>query len=60
MGRAPCCEKVGLKRGPWTSCEDMRLILHIKKHGEGAWRTLPKEAGTNHIYTYSIYLCYEI
>lgn len=45
MGRAPCCEKVGLKRGPWTSAEDKRLILYIQKHGEGGWRTLPKAAG---------------
>nr|ASR18118.1 R2R3MYB33 [Ginkgo biloba] len=45
MGRAPCCDKVGLNRGPWTREEDLRLIQYIKAHGEGCWRTLPKAAG---------------
>nr|URY18963.1 MYB protein [Zanthoxylum bungeanum] len=41
----PCCSKVGLKRGPWTSEEDELLANHIKKEGEGRWRTLPKRSG---------------
>ncbi|KAH9307078.1 hypothetical protein KI387_011482, partial [Taxus chinensis] len=45
MGRAPCCDKVGLNRGPWTREEDFRLIRFIESHGEGSWRTLPKAAG---------------
>ncbi|KAK3164215.1 hypothetical protein QOZ80_1AG0014240 [Eleusine coracana subsp. coracana] len=45
MGRAPCCEKVGLKRGRWTKEEDEILARYIKEHGEGSWRTLPKNAG---------------
>ncbi|KAI5073517.1 hypothetical protein GOP47_0011530 [Adiantum capillus-veneris] len=45
MGRAPCCEKVGLNRGPWTREEDVRLIEYIQNHGGGCWRTLPKAAG---------------
>lgn len=45
MGRAPCCEKVGLKRGRWTAEEDEILINYIKKNGEGSWRSLPKNAG---------------
>ncbi|EFJ14339.1 hypothetical protein SELMODRAFT_120788, partial [Selaginella moellendorffii] len=45
MGRAPCCEKVGLNRGPWTREEDALLIKYITAHGEGSWRTLPKQAG---------------
>uniref|UniRef100_A0A0D9VT44 Uncharacterized protein n=1 Tax=Leersia perrieri TaxID=77586 RepID=A0A0D9VT44_9ORYZ len=45
MGRAPCCEKVGLKRGRWTAEEDERLAGYIAKHGEGSWRSLPKNAG---------------
>ncbi|XP_002961794.2 transcription factor MYB86 isoform X2 [Selaginella moellendorffii] len=45
MGRAPCCEKVGLNRGPWTREEDLLLTQHISLHGEGSWRTLPKAAG---------------
>lgn len=45
MGRAPCCEKVGLKRGRWTKEEDGILAKYIKEHGEGSWRSLPKNAG---------------
>lgn len=45
MGRAPCCEKVGLKRGRWTEEEDSKLIKYIQENGEGSWRSLPKNAG---------------
>ncbi|KAJ8440630.1 hypothetical protein Cgig2_031047 [Carnegiea gigantea] len=45
MGRAPCCSKVGLHRGPWTPKEDALLIKYIQAHGEGQWRSLPKNAG---------------
>ncbi|KAM3368816.1 hypothetical protein ACQJBY_017002 [Aegilops geniculata] len=45
MGRAPCCEKMGLKRGPWTPEEDKILVAHIHSHGHGNWRALPKQAG---------------
>nr|URH24711.1 MYB102 [Vaccinium corymbosum] len=45
MGRAPCCEKNGLKKGPWTPEEDQKLIDYIHQHGYGNWRTLPKNAG---------------
>ncbi|XP_075098501.1 transcription factor MYB102-like [Nicotiana tabacum] len=45
MGRIPCCEKNGLKKGPWTSEEDQKLIDYIQKHGCGNWRLLPKNAG---------------
>ncbi|KAI3693358.1 hypothetical protein L6452_33193 [Arctium lappa] len=45
MGRAPCCEKTGLKRGPWTQEEDELLVEYIKKNGHGSWRSLPKLAG---------------
>ncbi|KAL5976255.1 hypothetical protein ACLOJK_020585 [Asimina triloba] len=45
MGRAPCCEKNGLKKGPWTPEEDQKLLDYIQKHGYGNWRTLPKNAG---------------
>ncbi|XP_073357005.1 transcription factor Y1-like [Aegilops tauschii subsp. strangulata] len=44
MGRAPCCEKVGLKRGRWTAKEDDTLAKYIAGHGEGSWRSLPKNA----------------
>lgn len=46
MGRAPCCEKMGLKRGPWTPEEDRILIDHINTYGYANWRALPKQAGS--------------
>ncbi|GMI73554.1 myb domain protein 14, ARABIDOPSIS THALIANA MYB DOMAIN PROTEIN 14 [Hibiscus trionum] len=45
MGRAPCCEKMGLKKGPWTPEEDQILIDYINLYGHGNWRALPKQAG---------------
>ncbi|KAG2333787.1 hypothetical protein Bca4012_016590 [Brassica carinata] len=47
MGRSPCCDENGLKKGPWTQEEDEKLIDHIQKHGHGSWRALPKQAGLN-------------
>ncbi|KAG5223973.1 hypothetical protein OIU77_006830 [Salix suchowensis] len=45
MGRAPCCEMMGLKKGPWTPEEDKILVSYIQRHGHGNWRALPKQAG---------------
>ncbi|PKU61504.1 transcription factor MYB30-like [Dendrobium catenatum] len=45
MVRAPCCEKMGLKKGPWTAEEDQILISYIQSHGHGNWRALPKLSG---------------
>ncbi|KAJ4840927.1 hypothetical protein Tsubulata_001132 [Turnera subulata] len=45
MGRAPCCSKIGLLRGPWTAREDELLVNYIQENGEGHWRSLPKKAG---------------
>ncbi|XP_011625232.1 myb-related protein 306 [Amborella trichopoda] len=45
MGRAPCCDKQGLKKGPWTPEEDQILVQYINTHGHGSWRSLPKLAG---------------
>ncbi|XP_024922626.3 transcription factor MYB14 [Ziziphus jujuba] len=45
MGRTPCCEKLGLKKGRWTAEEDEILTRYIQEHGEGSWRSLPKNAG---------------
>ncbi|XVE81848.1 hypothetical protein DITRI_Ditri15bG0098900 [Diplodiscus trichospermus] len=45
MVRAPCCDKMGLKKGPWTPEEDQILIYYIQKHGHPNWRALPKQAG---------------
>lgn len=53
MGRAPCCDKNGLKKGPWTPEEDDKLSHYIQMHGPGNWRTLPKNAGTLTISLYT-------
>ncbi|KAK7319595.1 hypothetical protein RJT34_04318 [Clitoria ternatea] len=45
MGRSPCCDKNGLKKGPWTPEEDQKLVDYIQKHGYGNWRLLPVNAG---------------
>jgi len=45
MAKPPCCDKNGLKKGPWTAEEDQKLMDYIQKHGHGRWRTLPKNAG---------------
>ncbi|RZB60255.1 Transcription factor MYB93 isoform C [Glycine soja] len=47
MGRPPCCNESGVKKGPWTPEEDEKLMDYISKHGRGTWRTLPKHAGLN-------------
>ncbi|CAM0944092.1 unnamed protein product [Alopecurus aequalis] len=48
MGRSPCCDENGLKKGPWTTEEDQKLTDYIQKHGgHGSWRALPKLAGLN-------------
>ncbi|KAK6934713.1 SANT/Myb domain [Dillenia turbinata] len=44
-GRAPCCDKDWVKRGPWCPTEDALLISYIQKHGHENWRALPKLAG---------------
>ncbi|XP_044467896.1 transcription factor MYB58 [Mangifera indica] len=44
-GRAPCCDKSQVKRGPWSPAEDLRLITFIQKHGHDNWRALPIQAG---------------
>ncbi|KAG7986807.1 hypothetical protein I3843_03G100300 [Carya illinoinensis] len=45
MGRAPCCDKEGVKKGAWTPEEDQILVQYINNHGHGSWRSLPKHAG---------------
>ncbi|CAN4082614.1 unnamed protein product [Withania somnifera] len=45
MGRSPCCDKVGMKKGPWTPEEDQKLLAYIEEHGHGSWRALPTKAG---------------
>ncbi|XP_076946604.1 myb-related protein 315-like [Bidens hawaiensis] len=45
MGRQPCCERAGLKRGPWTMEEDRKLMNFIINNGIQCWRMVPKLAG---------------
>ncbi|KAF7129517.1 hypothetical protein RHSIM_Rhsim10G0012000 [Rhododendron simsii] len=45
MGRQPCCDKVRLKRGPWTIEEDHKLMNFILNNGIHYWRTVPNRAG---------------
>ncbi|KAM3242492.1 hypothetical protein ACQJBY_054879 [Aegilops geniculata] len=47
MGRAPCCDRKGLKKGPWTPEEDKQLVDFIQANGHGSWRLLPKLAELN-------------
>ncbi|XAR51741.1 hypothetical protein NMG60_11006458 [Bertholletia excelsa] len=41
MGRPPCCDKVGVKKGPWTPEEDIMLVSYVQEHGPGNWRAVP-------------------
>ncbi|KDP29166.1 hypothetical protein JCGZ_16555 [Jatropha curcas] len=46
MGRAPCCDKANVKKGPWAPEEDAKLKEYIEKHGTGGnWISLPQKAG---------------
>nr|AKA59783.1 MYB2/7 [Scutellaria indica] len=46
MGRAPCCDKANVKKGPWSPEEDAQLKEYMEKHGTGGnWIALPHKAG---------------
>ncbi|CAJ1944081.1 unnamed protein product [Sphenostylis stenocarpa] len=45
MGRPPCCDKIGIKKGPWTPEEDIMLVSYIQEHGPGNWRSVPPNTG---------------
>nr|AXY87657.1 transcription factor MYB36-like protein [Cymbidium sinense] len=46
MGRAPCCDKANVKRGPWSPEEDTALRSYVERHGTGGnWISLPQKAG---------------
>ncbi|KAJ3679892.1 hypothetical protein LUZ60_016170 [Juncus effusus] len=46
MGRAPCCDKAHVKKGPWSPEEDAKLKDFIEKFGTGGnWIALPQKAG---------------
>ncbi|KAM7472810.1 hypothetical protein LguiA_010993 [Lonicera macranthoides] len=46
MGRAPCCDKANVKKGPWSPEEDAKLKSYIEKYGTGNnWIALPQKIG---------------
>ncbi|KAK8683999.1 hypothetical protein V6N13_040037 [Hibiscus sabdariffa] len=46
MGRAPCCDKANVKKGPWSPEEDAKLKAYIQQHGTGGnWISLPQKIG---------------
>ncbi|KAH7833998.1 hypothetical protein Vadar_011777 [Vaccinium darrowii] len=45
MGRPPCCDKEGVKKGSWTPEEDISLVSYIQEHGPGNWSSVPTNAG---------------
>ncbi|KAI3991873.1 hypothetical protein MKX01_012818 [Papaver californicum] len=48
MGRAPCCDKANVKKGPWSSEEDAILKTYIDQNGTGGnWIALPQKIGSN-------------
>lgn len=55
MGRPPCCDKIGVKKGPWTPEEDIILVSYIQEHGPGNWRAVPTNTG-NFFFFFSIFV----
>ncbi|KAL8037236.1 hypothetical protein ABFX02_11G026600 [Erythranthe guttata] len=46
MGRAPCCDKANVKKGPWSTEEDAKLKSYIDTYGTGGnWIALPQKIG---------------
>ncbi|KAL5699279.1 hypothetical protein ACHQM5_030207 [Ranunculus cassubicifolius] len=46
MGRAPCCDKANVKKGPWAPEEDAKLKTYIDEYGTGGnWIALPQKIG---------------
>lgn len=51
MGRAPCCDKANVKKGPWSPEEDAALKSYIEKNGTGNnWIALPQKIGMLHFF----------
>ena len=51
MGRAPCCDKANVKKGPWSPEEDAKLKSYLEKHGTGGnWIALPQKIGIYILY----------
>lgn len=54
MGRPPCCDKIGIKKGPWTPEEDIILVSYIQEQGPGNWRAVPTNTGI--VFSFNCYL----
>ena len=53
MGRAPCCDKANVKKGPWSPEEDAKLKEYIDKYGTGGnWIALPQKAGKSFLFSF--------
>ena len=40
-------EDVALKKGPWTTAEDVILVDYVTKNGEGNWNAVQRNTGLN-------------
>lgn len=61
MGRAPCCDKDNVKRGPWSPDEDVVLRSYIEKHGTGGnWIALPQKAGFDYNFLLLDFVCFGV
>ena len=49
MGRAPCCDKANVKKGPWSPEEDAKLKAYIEQHGIGEEVALKKSRATSRL-----------
>ncbi|RWW20337.1 hypothetical protein GW17_00015556 [Ensete ventricosum] len=50
MGRAPCCDKTNVKKGPWSPEEDAKLKSYVEEHGTGGnWIALPQKIGQEQV-----------
>lgn len=54
MVRPPCCDKGGVKKGPWTPEEDIILVTYIQEHGPGNWRAVPTNTGMHILHSSSL------
>lgn len=50
-------EEMDMRRGPWTTEEDLLLVNYISKHGEGRWNSLSQCAG---IAQFQVLLCFSV
>lgn len=58
MGRPPCCQTIGIKKGPWTPEEDIILVSYIHQHGPGNWRSVPNNTGIYHFNFFFFFIIY--